>query len=94
MSILTIVILIIIAAVCGAIGQALAGYSLGGFVISTVVGFIGALLGTWIANQAGIPELFAVTIDGNTFPILWAIIGSALFAIVVGLLTRPRYVTR
>lgn len=93
MSLLGILVLLVIAAVCGSIGQAIAGYSLGGFLVSIVVGFLGAWLGSWLAVQLGLPELFVVNIDGQPFPIVWAIIGSALFAIVIGLLTRRRVVT-
>ena len=94
MSLLGFLILLVIAAICGMLGQALAGYSLGGFLVSIVVGFVGAWLGWWLAGQLGLPELFVVNIDGEPFPILWSIIGSALLAILVGLLTRPRYVVR
>jgi len=91
MTILEFLILLVIAAVCGALGQAIAGYSLGGFVITTVVGFIGALLGTWMARLIGLPELLMVNIGGQPFPIIWAIIGSAVLAAIVALLTRrPR----
>ncbi len=83
-------LLLLIAGICGSIGQAIAGYSRGGCVISIVVGFIGALLGTWMSNQLGLPELFDVTIGGNTFPIIWSIIGSVVFVVIVGLLTKKR----
>jgi uncharacterized membrane protein YeaQ/YmgE (transglycosylase-associated protein family) len=91
MTILEFLILIVIAAICGAIGQAIAGYTLGGMVITTVVGFIGAWLGTWLARTIGLPELLMVNIGGQPFPIVWAIIGSALFAAIIALFTRrPR----
>lgn len=90
MSLVSFLILIVVAAICGAIGQAIAGYSTGGFLVSIVVGFIGAYLGVWLAQQFGLPELFVVNVDGQPFPIVWSVIGSAILAIVVGLLTRPR----
>jgi uncharacterized membrane protein YeaQ/YmgE (transglycosylase-associated protein family) len=91
MTILELLILLVIAAICGAIGQAIAGYSLGGMVITTVVGFIGALLGTWMARAIGLPELLMVNIGGQPFPIVWAIIGSAIFTAIIALFTRrPR----
>jgi uncharacterized membrane protein YeaQ/YmgE (transglycosylase-associated protein family) len=94
MSLVGFLLLLLIAAICGALGQAIAGYSLGGLLISIVVGLVGAFLGVWLANQFGLPEIFTIQIDGEAFPIVWSIIGSALLAIVVGVLTRPRYVQR
>jgi len=91
MTILEFLILLVIAAICGAIGQAIAGYTLGGMVITTVVGFIGAFLGTWLARAIGLPELLMINVGGQPFPILWAIIGSALFTAIIALFTRrPR----
>ena len=92
MSLVGFLILIVVAAICGAIGQAIAGYSTGGFLVSIVVGFIGAYLGVWLSQQFGLPELFVVNVDGQPFPIVWSVIGSAILAIIVGLLTRPRTV--
>lgn len=90
MSILEILLLLLIAGVCGSLGQAIAGYSRGGCLVSIVVGFIGALLGSWMSSQLGLPELFNVNVGGNTFPIIWSIIGSVVFVAVVGLLTKKR----
>ncbi|MCB9078249.1 MAG: hypothetical protein H6631_11690 [Anaerolineaceae bacterium] len=90
MTILDFILLVIIAAVCGSIGQAIAGYSLGGCLVSAVVGFIGALLGMWVARLLGLPVFFSISLGSQDFPIIWSIIGSALFAIIIGLLTRRR----
>jgi uncharacterized membrane protein YeaQ/YmgE (transglycosylase-associated protein family) len=86
MSLLELLILLIIAAICGGIGQSLAGYDLGGCFVSIVVGFIGAWIGLWIAGKLGLPEIFAIKVGGKTFPIVWAIIGSALFTFIMALL--------
>ncbi len=88
MSLLGFLILLVIAAVCGSIGQALAGYSRGGCLVAVAVGFIGAFLGMWLSRQLGLPELFTITIEGETFPVLWSIIGSTLFMVILGLITR------
>ncbi len=90
MSVLDFVILLIIAAVCGAIGQALAGYSVGGCISSILVGFVGAIVGSWIAGLLGLPEIFAVNVGGRAFPIVWSVIGSALFVALLALLSRGR----
>jgi uncharacterized membrane protein YeaQ/YmgE (transglycosylase-associated protein family) len=94
MSILGFLLLLLIAAIAGAIGQSIAGYSLGGCLVSIVVGFIGALIGKWLASVMGLTYILPVTIEGETFPIIWAIIGSALFTVIIGLLTRGRGRTR
>ena len=88
MSLIGFLVLLLIAAICGSVGQSLAGYSLGGCLVSIVVGFIGAYLGMWIAGKMGLPEIFSVNIDGEPFPIIWAIIGSAVFTLIVALLRR------
>jgi hypothetical protein len=34
--------------------------------------------------------MLPIEIEGETFPIIWSILGSAIFAIVIGLITRGR----
>jgi uncharacterized membrane protein YeaQ/YmgE (transglycosylase-associated protein family) len=83
-------LLLVIAGICGAIGEAIAGFN-GGILVSIAIGFIGALIGIWLARMFGVGEIFAVRIGGRTFPIVWSIIGSALFSALIGLLRRRRY---
>jgi uncharacterized membrane protein YeaQ/YmgE (transglycosylase-associated protein family) len=88
MTLIGFLFLLIIAAICGSVGQSLAGYDLGGCLVSIVVGFIGAYLGLWIAGKMGLPEIWAISIEGKPFPVVWAVIGSALFTIIVALIRR------
>ncbi len=81
-------ILLLIAGVCGALGQAITGYSHGGCLVSIALGFIGALLGTWIAGALHLPELIVIPVGGMNFPIIWSIIGAALFVAVINLISR------
>jgi uncharacterized membrane protein YeaQ/YmgE (transglycosylase-associated protein family) len=90
MTITGLLILLVIAAIAGSLGQALVGYSIGGCLVSIVVGFIGAYIGMWLAGQFGLPEPFPITVQGETFPVLWSIIGSAILSLLLGLLTRRR----
>jgi uncharacterized membrane protein YeaQ/YmgE (transglycosylase-associated protein family) len=92
-TLLDFLILLLIAGVCGAIGQAISGWR-GGILVSIALGFIGALLGMWLARALNLPEPFAVQVgnEGVVFPVIWSIIGSALFVAVISLLTRPRRV--
>jgi len=81
-------LLLIVAGICGALGQAIGGYSRGGCLVSIALGFIGALIGMGLARALNLPELFLLQVDSTAFPVVWSIIGSALFVAVLGFLTR------
>jgi uncharacterized membrane protein YeaQ/YmgE (transglycosylase-associated protein family) len=88
MTVVEFILLLVVAGICGGVAQALVGYSRGGCLASMALGFIGALLGTWIARALDLPEIFEISLGGHTFPIIWSIIGAALFAGLLSLLTR------
>ena len=90
MTLLDLIILLVIAGICGALGQAITGFTRGGCLVSIALGFVGALLGMWLSRQLGLPELFAIQIGTTSFPIIWSIIGSALFVAVIALISRGR----
>ncbi len=90
MTLIDLLVLLLIAGICGALGQAITGFSRGGCLVSIALGFVGAILGMWLSRQMGLPELFAIQIGTTSFPIVWSIIGSALFVAVIALLTRGR----
>ena len=77
-----LILLIVIAAVCGAVGRAIAGEIRGGLIVSIALGFVGALLGMKL------PEPLMVHISGHSFPVLWSIIGAALFVAIIHLVSR------
>lgn len=84
-----LLILIVIAGVCGAIGRAIVGDSTrGGLLISIVLGFVGAIIGPFVANALELPEPLLVNVEGRPFPILWSILGAALFVALVYLVRR------
>lgn len=88
MTLLELLLLLIIAGICGAIGEAIAGYSHLGCFASVALGFIGALLGSWLARHLGLAEFFAVRIGTVNYPVIWSILGAAIFVALVGLLRR------
>ena len=90
MSLTQLLILLLVSGICGSIGRAIAGYSHGGCIVSIALGFIGAIIGVWLADALHLPHLFFVHIGGESFPIIWSIIGSALFVAVISFLTRRR----
>jgi uncharacterized membrane protein YeaQ/YmgE (transglycosylase-associated protein family) len=90
MTLLSFLILLLIAGICGAIGQAIVGFR-GGILVSIAIGFIGALIGIWLSGAFGLREMFAVNIGGQRFPIVWSIIGATLFVALIGLFRGRRY---
>jgi uncharacterized membrane protein YeaQ/YmgE (transglycosylase-associated protein family) len=87
---LTLLVYLIIAAICGSIGRAISGGTHSGCLVATALGLIGALLGSWLAHQLRLPELIVVSVGRHPFPVLWSIIGSALFVALVHLLSGRR----
>ncbi len=62
MTLLDLIVLLLIAGLCGALGQAIGGFSRGGCLVSIALGFIGALLGMWLARQLGLPVVAIITL--------------------------------
>ncbi len=91
MNLVDLLVLLLVAGVCGSVGQAIGGYSRGGCLVSIVLGFIGAMVGRWLQSVVGLPEMLPVTIGGKPFPIIWSIIGAAIFVALMGLLTARRH---
>jgi uncharacterized membrane protein YeaQ/YmgE (transglycosylase-associated protein family) len=88
MGLVHFLLLLAIAGLCGAVGQSIAGYSHGGCLASIALGFIGALLGVWLAQLMRLPEVFVVDVGRSRFPVLWSIAGSALFVGIVSAFRR------
>ena len=88
MTLIDFLIQAVVAAICGMLGESLVGYSMGGCIVSAVIGYIGAFIGLWIARRFGLPELFTVTVSGNSIPVVWSIIGSALLVAALALVRR------
>ena len=90
MTLTGLLVLLVIAGIVGGLGQMISGYSVGGCLMSIIVGFVGAYVGVWLAGQLGLPELFTINIEGQAFPIVWGIIGSAILSLILGLFTSRR----
>ncbi|RMG48650.1 MAG: GlsB/YeaQ/YmgE family stress response membrane protein [Acidobacteria bacterium] len=88
MSIIEFVLLLIVAGICGSLGRALVGYSRGGCLVSIVLGFIGAMLGRWLSDHLNLPDIFTLNFGGRPFPVVWSIIGAALFVGILSFLTH------
>jgi uncharacterized membrane protein YeaQ/YmgE (transglycosylase-associated protein family) len=91
MSLLGLLMLLLIAGVCGSIGRSIVGYSHGGCLVSVALGFVGAVIGVWLARALGLPTgMLSLDVDGKAFPVVWSILGAALFVAVLNVISpRP-----
>lgn len=90
MTLVDLLLLLLVAGIIGSIGQAIAGFERGGCLVSIGVGFIGALLGAWLGRQLGAGDLFVLEVGGTSFPVVWSIIGAAVFVALIRLISRGR----
>jgi uncharacterized membrane protein YeaQ/YmgE (transglycosylase-associated protein family) len=94
MSITGFLLMLVLGAICGYIAERIVGYSPGGWLTSAAIGFVGALLGGWIAGQLHLPSIFAVRVEGRPVEIVWTVLGAIVLLLVVKLTTRSRYYGR
>ena len=92
MGLFDFLIYLLSASICGGIGQSLGGYKIasGGCLISAGIGFIGAILGKWIALELDLPRFWSIEIGGSQFPIVWSIIGAAILSGILGAVLKSR----
>ncbi len=91
MTLETFLFLLLFSGICGFIGQAMVGYSRGGFLATVVVGFFGALLGTMLASYLGLPALFTISLGLFTFSVVWSILGTIMLMGIVNMFGRRYY---
>ena len=85
-----LILTLIVAAIIGSLGAAIAGRREQGCIVNILVGFIGALLGRWLSRTLEIDDPANLTIGDTTFPLIWSIAGAAVFVAIITLLTGRR----
>jgi uncharacterized membrane protein YeaQ/YmgE (transglycosylase-associated protein family) len=88
MTITEILPLLLVAVVAANVRQVIYSHSFGGYLVSFIVGFIGAFFGLGIARLFGFPEMIPFVIRGETFPVIWSIIGSITLSWILSSVTR------
>ena len=81
---------LVIALICGAVAQALLGYSHIGLLSATALGLLGTLLGTWLANMLRLPDLLTITIFGVQAELIWCTVGAILLIAITQSLRSRR----
>lgn len=88
MTLLSFLILLLIAGIVGSIGAGLVRARGYGCVLHVVIGFIGAFVGHWLASTFKLPEPLNLNVGGVNFPLLWSILGSVAVVAVLSLISR------
>ncbi len=86
MTLLGFLVLLLLAAICGAIAEALVGFTAGGCLVSVGVGLIGAFVGRWIAARFGFPAVLVIGVQGAGVDVVWTIVGAIVFLIPMALI--------
>ena len=81
------ILTLVIAGLCGWVASMLMGARRMNIFLLILLGFVGAWLGRWIATLVPGISLPSITIGGQSFPIVWTVIGSI---VVVGLVSFIR----
>jgi uncharacterized membrane protein YeaQ/YmgE (transglycosylase-associated protein family) len=90
-TLIEILVWLVVAAICGAIGSAIVGYSPGGLLASIGVGLVGAFIGTWVARALGLPALLTLTFGDVQIELVWTILGAVILVGLISLLRRGSY---
>jgi uncharacterized membrane protein YeaQ/YmgE (transglycosylase-associated protein family) len=56
-----------------------------GFLMSVIVGVVGAYLGTTFADMLPIPSLLPISVGTYHFDLVWAVVGSLLLLLLLEL---------
>jgi uncharacterized membrane protein YeaQ/YmgE (transglycosylase-associated protein family) len=82
------IIYLVVALICSLVAQSLVKRSVGGLVVSTLVGLGGAFLGAYLARALRAPDPLVMHVGGRSIPILWTIVGAALVTLVLSVIQR------
>jgi uncharacterized membrane protein YeaQ/YmgE (transglycosylase-associated protein family) len=95
MSLLELIVYFAIAVVCVGAAHAITGDTPRGLMYVVLLGFVGALLGTWVAHGLRLPELLTIGVGrGNHVPLLWSVLGCAALVALAHLIRPPISPTR
>ena len=87
---LSFLLLLVVAAVLGSLGAALAGRRGNGCLVNILTGFVGAALGRWLARLIDFNDPLTLTLRETDFPLISTVAGAALFVAIITFLTRGR----
>ncbi len=91
MSLLELIVLLVIAGIAGAVAEFIVGFTPGGFLVSIILGVIGAYIGSWLAHRLHLPSILLITVGTQTIELVWTILGALVLVGLVSLLRGHHY---
>jgi uncharacterized membrane protein YeaQ/YmgE (transglycosylase-associated protein family) len=85
-----LLLLAVVAIICGSIAQLTSGYSRGGLIVNLGLGFCGAFVGVYLARYFNAPKIINVKFGTSDFPVIYSLVGSVFSVALVGFLVKPR----
>ena len=90
MLLLDFLIMFVIAAITGSIARSVVGLDKRGCIVSAIVGFVGALIGTWLGREFDLPEIWSPVIHEIKYPVVWSFLGAVIFTLVLSLISPKK----
>jgi len=91
MTLMELIVCLVIGGASAAVACAITGNTASEFVVLSLVGFLGAFVGSWLAHEVHLPALFVVKVGGRAFALLWPLVGSVVLVPGAMLLMRPHH---
>jgi uncharacterized membrane protein YeaQ/YmgE (transglycosylase-associated protein family) len=91
MSLLELIVLLVIAGIAGAVAEFVVGFTPGGFLVSVILGVIGAYIGSWLAHRLHLPAILPITVGTQTIELVWTILGALVLVGLMSLLRGRHY---
>jgi len=88
MRIVHFLLYLLVAGVCGFIASQLTGAKRINLIGLVLLGLVGAYVGGWVAGFFHLPPIFAVSVAGQSFPVVWAIGGAALLVAIYSMISQ------
>jgi uncharacterized membrane protein YeaQ/YmgE (transglycosylase-associated protein family) len=89
MTLTDLLLVMLVAIVCGSIAQLTSSFSRGGWIVNLGFAFFGAVAGVFVSRYFNFPELYNLKMGDVDFPIVYSILGAVPFLAAIGLFVKP-----
>jgi uncharacterized membrane protein YeaQ/YmgE (transglycosylase-associated protein family) len=87
MNVLEFIILLVMAGVLGVVAQKILGARYG-MVVSVILGLVGAIVGSQLADWFHFPARYAIRIGPSEVQVVWALVGALIVTFGAGIIAK------